>query len=265
MPDNHVQLKHTAKPAPPLGCRMCMSGRKAQIHLTLECNIHCYFCPIKESEFGTDVVEFRGRKFDPSTPIEEVVAAIANDETILGAAISGGEPLIHPQRTFDAIRYLRNARGKDFHIHLYSNGIVVNDAIIAELNALKIDEMRINNLRPKIFEKFRIAEFEVICEVPCVPDERYFGRLCQLLDKLPEFDIHRLNLNELEATEETKRVYIKKGFEIHDNRAVHSATYAQRIKQYVQDNTLGIEVFFCNFEVAEKIRISRNRLEGGTL
>jgi pyruvate formate-lyase activating enzyme-like uncharacterized protein len=242
-----------------------MNGRKAQIHLTLECNIHCYFCPIKKSEFGKDVVEFRGQKYDASSPLETIIDAIVEDENLFGVAISGGEPLMHPDRVYRTIEHLRRVRGDGFHIHLYSNGIVVNDDIIAKLNALKIDEMRVNSLHPRVFQKFRRANFDVICEVPCIPDDGYFKRLCAVLDRLPECGIKRLNLNELEATEETRRVYLKKGFVIEGNRAVDSAHYATMIREYIDQRNLDIGVFFCNFETAEKIRISRNRLAGGTL
>lgn len=255
----------TADIQPPTGCQMCMNGRKAQLHLTLECNIHCYFCPIKESEFGTDVMEVRGRKYDASTPMAVMLDDIVNDPSVDGAAISGGEPLMHPERTYQAIEYLRLRRGPQFHIHLYSNGIAIDAAVLRRLNALKINELRVNSLKPRIFSQLAGAQFQVVCEIPCIPDPRYLERLCELLPELPRYGVHALNLNELEATEETRQIYLRKGFAIEGNRAVESAAYARQIRQFIAERDLDISVFFCNFEIAEKIRISRNRLENGTL
>jgi pyruvate formate-lyase activating enzyme-like uncharacterized protein len=176
-----------------------------------------------------------------------------------GVAISGGEPLMHPDRVVQAISHFKSTRGSTFHIHLYTNGTLLNQELIDRLGNAGLDELRVNSLSPKTFRKLAQVPFDVICEVPCIPDESYLHRLSVLMAALPSFNVHKVNLNELEVTRENYQAFSRRGYQIHESRVQSSRAAAELLVER-SSQIEGLSVFFCSFEIAERIRIARNRL-----
>jgi len=240
----------------PTGCRHCLAGAKAQIHLTFRCDLDCGFCPIPADKFGRDVMELAGAEIDP-TQVERIVAVLAGRPDLCGAAISGGEPTLYPARLLDLIQALRHARGPHFHLHLYTNGVNVKRPLLERLVAAGIDEFRINNLSARTFAKFSNLAADVVCEVPCLPRPATVTRILRLVEALPALGIHRVNLNEVEATLENLAWLKAQGFHLNGSRIDGCDAAAAAIIEHGRRH--GVSVFYCNHDTAERIRVARNR------
>ncbi len=243
-------------PAPPTGCRHCLSGAKAQIHLTFRCNLACGFCPIPSDKFGRDVVELAGSEFDPAQ-IETIATALAERPGLRGAAISGGEPTLYPSRLLDLVAALRRTRGPHFHLHLYTNGVGAGRALLERLVEAGIDEFRVNNLSARTFAKFSGLGADVVCEVPCLPRSGSVARVFRLIEALPALGIRWVNLNEVEATRENLGWLKAQGFELEGDRIAGCGEAAAAIARHGRLHD--VSVFYCDHDTADRIRVARNR------
>ncbi|WP_376960032.1 radical SAM protein [Azospirillum sp. A26] len=242
---------------PPTGCRHCIDGAKAQIHLTFRCNLSCGFCPVPAEKFGRDVMELAGTEIDPSS-MERLVDDVAGRSELRGVAISGGEALLFPQRLLALVGALRAARGPGFHIHLYTNGVASSRTLLEEAVAAGVNEFRVNNQSPRIFAKFAGLAVEAICEVPCLPGTEFSERMRRLIEAMPGMGLHRVNLNEVEVTRENRDWLEKRGFSLAGHRIAGCAEAAASLARH--GGYHNVSVFYCDHETADRIRIARNRL-----
>ncbi|MEY8485013.1 radical SAM protein [Lachnospiraceae bacterium 48-21] len=242
-----------------IGCQLCIQGRKSTVHITYRCTKHCSYCPIPNEKFGSDIVEFMNNLYSPND-IDEIIKIISSSDSLLGISISGGEPLLVFDRVKDLIIRVKELRGERFHIHLYTNGDLLSKTTISELEKCGLDELRVDSLDVSIYELLRNAKFDVVCEVPCIPTEDYYSALCQLIDRSSEINLTRINLNEFEITKENLKYVRKKGLIYSNNRLDESCIYAKRVIEYASSANSKLRVFFCTYEIAEKIRIGRNRV-----
>lgn len=238
-----------------------MMGKKLQIHLTFKCNVHCAFCPIPSDKLGKDHMEFEGMTFAGSE-LSGLLLRAYQKVYAQGAAISGGEPLLVLPRVIRTIDALKWHFGSSFHIHLYTNGTTITSERLIRLSRAGLDELRVNSLDKRVFERLADVPFEVVCEVPCIPQQRYYDAVCRLVDSLPRWRVAKLNLNELEITRENLNASRQFGLEVENHRATASRQFATAIHAYAVRFS-PVDVFFCSFENAERIRIARNRLQKG--
>ena len=245
----------------PTGCKLCIQGKKIAIHITYRCTKHCPYCPIPDDKFGKSKIEFLGNEYDSTDDnLQTILNKIVTLNSIDGISISGGEPLLSINYVYEIIRTLKEKRGDDFHIHLYTNGDLLSDEIIEKLNDLGLDEMRVDSLSPSIFKRLEAAHFDVICEVPCIPTESFYSDICALIDESVALKLNGINLNEFEVTKENIAFVKEHNLSFYANRLTECPAYAQKIIDYAKRKNNKLNVFFCSFEIADKIRTSRNRL-----
>lgn len=242
----------------PRGCELCVQGKKVQIHTTFRCNKKCGFCPVPAGKFGTDVIEIEDRAYDPLTLDSTLERLMPAWQDKLGAALSGGEPTLVFDRVMKIIARLKGYFGKNFHIHLYTNGVGLTTGMVNQLSRSGLDELRVNSLNPAVFEKLADSSLDVICEVPCLPSANYVNALLRLIGNFPRLRINRLNLNEAEVTRENHRFLEGLGMIADGTKIKGSKEAAARIIERCVVIG-GINVFFCSYEIADQIRITRNR------
>ena len=245
----------------PTGCKLCIQGKKIAIHITYRCTKHCPYCPIPDDKFGESKIEFLGDKFDST---DDNLNTILNKITVLnsidGISISGGEPLLSVNYVYEIIKTLKEKRGDSFHIHLYTNGDLLSNEIIENLNDYGLDEMRVDSLSPSVYKLLKAARFDFICEVPCIPTESFYSDICSLIDESADLKLNGINLNEFEVTKENIAFVKTHGLSYNANRLTECSAYARKIIDYAQRTNEALSVFFCSYEIADKIRTSRNRL-----
>lgn len=179
----------------PKGCGLCISGNKLVLFVTGLCDQNCYYCTISKGRWQKDEVWANERRVGkPEDIIEEAKLCKAK-----GAGITGGEPLIKINRVVEYIRLLKKAFGKDFHIHLYTNGTLATSDNLKKLHEAGLDELRIHMNREAVKQALQYSGWRVGMEVPCLPGQE--KHLCELVDYLESAGAHFLNLNELEFSD----------------------------------------------------------------
>ncbi|MHA1460534.1 MAG: radical SAM protein [Promethearchaeota archaeon] len=185
----------------PKGCQQCLKGSKAVLFLNGICQNpkHCWwYCPISEK-----------RKGKRDTYINEI--QISSKEQILhelkainakGMSITGGDPLYEPniKKTLEYIKFIKENKGKKFHIHLYTNSLNFSEEIAVKLARAGLDEIRFN---PSM-ENWNVIKYalkkgmSVGAEVPVIPEVEYIENLKKLIFYLNKIGADFINLNEFE-------------------------------------------------------------------
>jgi hypothetical protein len=199
--ESRARTFYIKKKGIPKGCQQCLKGTKAVLFLNGICQNpkHCWwYCPISEK-----------RKGKQDTYINEI--QISSKEQILhelkainakGLSITGGDPLYDPnlKKTLEYIKFIKENKGKKFHIHLYTNGLDFSEEIAAKLARAGLDEIRFNPSK----ENWNVIKYalkkgmSVGAEVPVIPDVEYIENLKKLIFYLNKIGADFINLNEFE-------------------------------------------------------------------
>ncbi|HLP80040.1 MAG TPA: radical SAM protein [Acidobacteriota bacterium] len=180
------------------GCKSCVEGKKSVIYVTGLCPRRCFYCPLSEQRRNTDVMYVNEKKVTTiSQIIDEIRISCSH-----GAGITGGDPLVKLDRTCEIICAIKETFGKEFHVHLYTSLVLLNEERIQKLYASGLDEIRVHPdfektehwPRIHLLKKFN---WRVGIEIPVIPDF-----LAQTKDLLKTYGsvTDFINLNELELT-----------------------------------------------------------------
>lgn len=231
----------------PLGCKLCLKGAKMVLFITGKCNLKCWYCPISKERKGIDVVYANER---PVKNYKDVLKE-AKEMNALGASITGGEPLLKLKRVIFYIKLLKRKFGKNFHIHLYTYGNLINEKKLSLLNNCGLDELRFHHFLPNKIKSALKFNFDVGIEMPCIPwpeKEKYKNeveKLKEIVDFCSKNDVF-LNLNEFEFSETNWEKMKKFGFErIGYSYAVKgSLELGKKIAKYAEKKK--VKINFCS-------------------
>ncbi len=120
------------------GCELCARGAKMVLFVTGLCHRRCWYCPLSEERSGRDLA------FANDRPVEgpEDILAEARLMGALGTSITGGEPLLVPDRVARFCTVLKEEFGEEHHIHLYT-GMAPTRELLQPLAGL-VDEVRLH-------------------------------------------------------------------------------------------------------------------------
>ena len=179
----------------PPGCGSCLAGAGSNLVVTGRCTRNCDFCFNPKPRL--DEIAVHGRAV---SGIEEA-PAILSEFDILSVGISGGEPLLFPDRVLSAVRSLRRRFGRGLRLDLYTNGDLFTPSLLQSLKDAGLDGLRMNlvanglELRPAraALEFFR----DVAVEIPVYPEPEKEGLVRDLIVELDDAGIPHLILHEL--------------------------------------------------------------------
>ncbi|MEK6976086.1 MAG: radical SAM protein [Candidatus Thermoplasmatota archaeon] len=191
----------------PLGCIQCREGAKLVLFITGLCDKECFYCPVSRDKMYRDVL------FANERPVHAGDWAAVIDECRLidakGAGITGGDPMVVPDRVVEAIKVLKAEFGPHFHTHLYTS-CAFDTKWIAKLKEAGLDEIRFHpDVRDygkmeqswhhaAIAEALRVGLTTTI-EIPCVPGKG--DDIVAMAHYLDKAGAHGLNMNELEFSD----------------------------------------------------------------
>ena len=191
----------------PMGCIQCREGAKLVLFVTGLCDKECFYCPVSREKMYRDVMFANERPIHPGK-WEDLL-----DECDLigakGAGITGGDPMMVPERVVEVLRLLKGAFGPQFHTHLYTS-CAFDTAWIPRLREAGLDEIRFH---PDVRDYARMPEswhhkaiqvaleagLTVTVEVPCIPGRE--RELLALAEYCESAGCAGLNLNELEFSD----------------------------------------------------------------
>ncbi len=203
--DKYAGSQHTG--ILPMGCIQCREGAKLVLFVTGLCDKECFYCPVSRDKMYRDVMFANERPIHPGQwddLIDECEMIGAK-----GAGITGGDPMVVPDRVCEVLRVLKAEFGPDFHTHLYTS-CSFDIAEIAKLKAAGLDEIRFH---PEVREYKDMANgwhhaaiqealrvgLTTNVEIPAIPGkEEDILALCAYLEDVGAAGI---NMNELEFSD----------------------------------------------------------------
>lgn len=177
----------------PTGCRACLRGRGSNLMVTGACTRDCFFCFNPKPRKDEMVAHGRGIE-DPS----EAPAVLAR-HGVRSVGLSGGEPLLRPERTLALIREIKRASRGAVWIDLYTNGDLFDAWLLRRLRAAGLDAIRLD-LAANGYDTAPLRKAvrwfeEVNVEIPAVPEDR--DALFELVPRLDAEGASTLILHEL--------------------------------------------------------------------
>ncbi len=279
-------LLHSCTGTPPKGCRYCDRGTKMVLYITGICSRRCFYCPLSEEKKDRDVIFANERQVEGPDWMDQVVEE-AHRMDALGTGITGGDPLVAPERTEAIIRRLKEEFGRKHHIHLYT-ATTFEKEILGSLKDAGLNEIRFHPPielwtrevyeRPgpakdeidgyiSLIEEARRLGLDVGFEVPAVPDaegESYSRGLYDLLSWAAGTGMKFVNVNELEASHTNMEEFARKGYElVGDSMAVEGSRDLAwgAIDTARADHPDASTVFhFCSSPYKDSVQL-RNRLK----
>ncbi|MHB8634456.1 MAG: radical SAM protein [Thermoplasmatota archaeon] len=204
----------------PMGCIQCREGAKVVVFVTGRCDKECFYCPVSREKMYRDVMFANERPIHPGR-YEDLV-----DECDLigakGAGITGGDPMVVPERVVEVVKTLKGRFGPSFHIHLYTS-CAFDLAWIQKLKEAGLDEMRFHPEASDwarmqaswhdaaIREALRVGLTTTV-EIPCLPGTE--NDILAMAEYLEAAGASGLNMNELEFSEPNIPALRRRGYEL---------------------------------------------------
>jgi len=235
------ELVNSCTGTPPFGCRYCDRGAKMVLYITGICRQECFYCPLSEKKKGKDVIYANERLVEGRSRIDQIIGE-AKKMRALGTGITGGDPMVVPDRTIETIIRLKEMFGKNHHIHLYTTGPFDPD-LLDRVKEVGLDEIRFHPpihtwsmfrflgngaeggdgepARPYHDLIMKAVETGLVTglEIPAVIDEKDMegknsAGLFDLVDYAVRQGLSFVNINELEASHTNMGIFREKGYEL---------------------------------------------------
>lgn len=241
----------------PHGCQLCYEGAKMVLFVTGLCRKSCFYCPVSEKRMRKDVIFANER---PVSSDNDILVE-ARSMNALGTGITGGEPLLVPDRVIGYIQLLKASFGSEHHIHLYT-AMSPGRVILKELKTAGLDEIRFHP-QPEIWGRLPGSGFarsldiakelgiDAGFEIPSLPGSEQvtgFARDCDVF----------INLNELEFSQTNAEALKALGYSALDDESCRAAGSRNVAYSIIQQDP-GSKAHFCSSRFKDAVQL-RNRL-----
>ena len=252
------------------GCIQCIQGRKSVLFITGQCNLSCYYCPVSDKKMHNSHMYINETFIPAEMQLDNAIKVIKQEIDLCGSrgiSITGGDPLLAPERIITIGKALKDQYGSKFHIHLYTPGREGSEELFKSINSV-IDEIRFHPVTEKDIRKMIIAmdfTWDVGMELPAtinLSESKYFQNLLEIyVSESKKRNRTRLflNLNELEITEANFR---RMGKYITDENVMDPIVYGSREEAFkilsIYGNKYpGFNIFFCPQREKDNIQIPK--------
>ncbi len=235
---------HTGSLSP--GCRLCVEGKWSCLFINNLCNARCFYCPTAQQELSlpaTDNMIF-------SSPAD--YAAYLEEFSFGGVSFSGGEPLVSFERTVEYLKTVRKQFGRDMHVWMYTNGLLLTPEKVSILAAEGLDEIRFDISAGKYrLDKLRLATGiipTVTVEIPAIPED--IGLLKEKIPVMKSEGADFLNLHQLRLTGYNFDNLVKRPYTfLHGTKVTvaESELAALEIIKYTLEQGIHLPVNYCSF------------------
>jgi pyruvate formate-lyase activating enzyme-like uncharacterized protein len=192
------------------GCRLCGEGSWSCLFINGRCNGRCFYCPAPQT--STDQPTTNTLRFPQSADYVDYVEKFG----FRGVSISGGEPLLTPEKTLKFITAVKKRRGEAVHLWLYTNGTLVTRDSLLRLRDAGLDEIRFDigatryNLKKAALAVGVIDHVTV--EIPAIPED--LPLLKAKAAEMAERGIDYLNLHQLRLTPHNCAALAGRGYSV---------------------------------------------------
>lgn len=254
----------------PLGCIQCRQGAKMVMFVSGLCPSDCFYCPVSEAKIDHDVLFANERKLEGTTMEEWLPQVFAEVQATgaWGTGITGGDPLVVPERVAGFIRGLKAEYGPEHHVHLYTQQFAKRETLelLAEAG---LDELRIHphewlwarfGSTPyvRMVQDARELGMTIGVEIPCIPERE--DDIALLAQQAHEAGAMYLNMNELEYSTINADPLRDRGFELvgdEDNRVHGSMETGYRSVARLWKELPGFTVHFCSSRFKDGTQLTK--------
>ncbi|HTP65655.1 MAG TPA: radical SAM protein [Geobacteraceae bacterium] len=243
------------------GCQACGAGSWSCLFVNGRCNARCAYCPAPQDELGMPATN--GLPFASAEDYTAYVELFG----FTGVSISGGEPLLTPDRTLDFISAVRRRCGRRVHIWLYTNGTLLDRDLCRRLADAGLDEIRFDIGATRYhLKKARLAVGvipTVTVEIPAMPEDEELIR-----SKLPELaaaGIDHLNLHQLRLTPHNLEKLAERGYTfLHGEKitVLESELMALRLVRHALEQAVSLPINYCSFLYKRRFQHASARRRG---
>lgn len=246
----------------PAGCKPCLAGKGTNLYVTGLCTRDCFFCFNQKPRKDETVVHGIPVK-DPSE-----APAIVERFGLRSVGLSGGEPLLFPERVLAILKALKAMKNPP-RVDLYTNGDRADEKILRRLKDAGLDSIRFDAAaRDYDLTPVKLAKTifdEVAVEIPVVPDD--LPKLKAMVLLLDELKVPHLNIHELFLCAENADRVLAKGEKAKDGaQSAHllwrptarSLESCLELLLFAAENCRVLGVYLCSCGTQENI--SRNGL-----
>ncbi|MCE7791794.1 radical SAM protein [Salipaludibacillus sp. CUR1] len=197
-------------------CLACQTGEKSHTSfISFKCHKSCYFCFNNNQE---NYAEFRVKDNDP---VHELRKLLARGEVVDYIALTGGEPLLHPDKAVAFFDFIKK-RTPNTHTRLYTAGDLLTDQLLADFQSAGLNEIRFSikqdestEVIEKLFEKMSLSKAyipQVVVEMPVIPGT--LSKMKWILLELERIGIAGINLLEFCFPIQNPNPFKERGFEL---------------------------------------------------
>lgn len=246
------------------GCQICSEGAWSCLFVNGCCNLNCFYCPSQQNDIGlpgTNSINFR------SSADYVVYLELLN---FRGMSLSGGEPLLTPERTLEFLTAAKRHFGNRLHCWLYTNGSLLTTDLLSRLRDAGLDEIRFDiGAVDYLLEKPAMAVGiipTVTVEIPAVPEDLNLLKI--RLGEMADIGINHLNLHQLRLTPYNYKRFAERSYTyLHGEKitVLESELTALEILLHGLDNHIGIPLNYCSFVYKHHYQRAAARGRGATL
>jgi uncharacterized protein len=228
------------------GCRLCGEGSWSCLFINSRCNGRCFYCPAPQT--STEQPTTNTLRFPQSADYVDYVEKFG----FRGVSISGGEPLLTPEKTLKFIAAVKKRRGDAVHLWLYTNGTLVTRDILLRLRDAGLDEIRFDIGATRYHLKktaLAVGLIEhVTVEIPAVPEDLPLLKIKAV--EMAERGIGYLNLHQLRLTPHNYAALVGRGYTfLHGEKVtvLESELAALELLRHTLDHNIALPVNYCSF------------------
>ncbi|CEG26541.1 radical SAM protein [Bacillus sp. B-jedd] len=264
-------------------CEACKTGTGSYTSfISLKCHRDCYFCFNKNQDDYSFYVQ------NQKNVNAELETLVSQGVELTHLALTGGEPLLHPDET---LSFFRKAQllVPEAHTRLYTAGDLLNEEILLGLKDAGLKEIRFSikmedsvQKQKHILGKIRLAKKyipDVLVEMPVIPGTG--EEMKELLIELDQIGIFGINLLEFCFPLENAEAFREKGFTLKNPpyQVYYSFWYAgglavdgsealcHELVEFAIDQQLSLGVHYCSLEnkfTGQIYQQNRNENPGST-
>lgn len=228
------------------GCRICGEGSWSCLFINGKCNCRCFYCPARQDE--VDIPTTNTVSFSKSRDYVDYIERF----NFRGVSISGGEPLLTPERTIDFLTAVKKRFGAHVHTWLYTNGTLAADDILRKLRQAGLDEIRFDIGATKYhLKKVRLAAGlipNLTVEIPGLPED--FELMKNKLKEMKDAGINYLNLHQLRLTPHNFGKLSSKNYTfLHGEKVtvLESELTVLKLMKYNIEQKINLPINYCSF------------------
>ncbi len=247
-------------------CEACQTGvGSITFFISLRCHRSCFYC-FNPNQEGYEYFLNQENKRDLIAELDQIKAQGLKVNQI---ALTGGEPLLYKD---DAVEFFRYAHQlfPEAYTRLYTSGDHIDEALLTELKAAHLDEIRfsirlhdqekgIRYTLDRIGLAKRYIPF-VMVEMPIVPGE--VEKMKTVLKELDQLEVFSINLLEFCYPYFNTEIFNERDYKIkrYPYRILYNYWYAGglpvseseldclRLVEYALDEGLSMGVHYCSLE-----------------